>query len=109
MQRIMASWSPTLRRSEASIQISRSSRVRSRPVGPVARAASDTGVASARSSLVLTAVDFGRAYLTENWATRFVTELFQEFTIVSIGHIVLRPKASMLEGCDHRGRLVRQA
>ena len=38
------------------------------------------------TDLVLTAADFGRAYLTEQWAARFVTELFREFTVVFIGY-----------------------
>ena len=37
-------------------------------------------------NLVLTAADFGRAYLTERWASRFVTELFREFTVVFVGY-----------------------
>lgn len=37
-------------------------------------------------TLVLTAADFGRAYLTERWASRFVTELFREFTVVFVGY-----------------------
>ena len=37
------------------------------------------------SNLVLTAADFGRAYLTERWAARFITELFREFTVVFVG------------------------
>ena len=36
--------------------------------------------------LVLTAADFGRAYLTERWASRFVTELFREFAVVFVGY-----------------------
>ena len=43
------------------------------------------------SSLVLTAADFGRAYLTERWAARFVTELFREFTVVFVGYGVADP------------------
>ena len=43
------------------------------------------------SNLVLTAADFGRAYLTEQWAARFVTELFREFTIVFVGYSVGDP------------------
>ena len=43
------------------------------------------------SDLVLTAADFGRAYLTEGWAARFVTELFREFTVVFIGYSVGDP------------------
>lgn len=38
------------------------------------------------TNLVLTAADFGRAYLTERWAARFITELFRGFTVVSIGY-----------------------
>ena len=38
------------------------------------------------SNLVLTAADLGRAYLTERWAARFVTELFREFTVVFVGY-----------------------
>ena len=43
------------------------------------------------SSLVLTAADFGRAYLTERWASRFVTELFREFTVVFVGYGINDP------------------
>ena len=43
------------------------------------------------SGLVLTAADFGRAYLTEQWAARFVTELFREFTVVFVGYSVADP------------------
>ena len=43
------------------------------------------------SNLVLTAADFGRAYLTNGWAARFVTELFREFTVVFVGYSVSDP------------------
>ena len=43
------------------------------------------------SHLVLTAADFGRAYLTERWAARFVTELFRGFTVVFAGYSVGDP------------------
>ena len=48
------------------------------------------------SNLVLTAADFGRAYLTERWAARFVTELFREFTVVFVGYSVADPVMSYL-------------
>ena len=48
------------------------------------------------SNLVLTAADFGRAYLTEQWAARFVTELFREFTVVFVGYSVSDPVMSYL-------------
>ena len=43
------------------------------------------------SNLVLTSADFGRAYLTERWAARFITELFREFTVVFVGYSVGDP------------------
>ena len=42
-------------------------------------------------NLVLTAADFGRAYLTERWAARFVTELFRSFTVIFVGYSVSDP------------------
>ena len=40
----------------------------------------------APEELVLTDADFGRAYLTEGWAGRFVVELFREFTVLFVGY-----------------------
>ena len=48
------------------------------------------------SELVLTAADFGRAYLTEQWAARFVTELFRAFTVVFVGYSVGDPVVSYM-------------
>ena len=48
------------------------------------------------SNLVLTAADFGRAYLTERWAARFVTELFREFIVVFVGYSVSDPVMSYM-------------
>ena len=45
---------------------------------------------------MLTAADFGRAYLTERWAARFVTELFREFTVVFVGYSVGDPVMSYM-------------
>jgi hypothetical protein len=42
-------------------------------------------------NLVLTGADFGRAYLSEAWAARFVTELFREFTVVFVGYSLNDP------------------
>ncbi|MDQ0424551.1 SIR2 family protein [Cellulomonas iranensis] len=36
--------------------------------------------------LVLTDTDFGRAYLTRGWATRFLLPMFQEYTVVFVGY-----------------------
>ena len=38
------------------------------------------------NNLVLTRTDFGLAYLYDNWASRFVIQLFQEFTVLFIGY-----------------------
>ena len=43
------------------------------------------------SELVLTSADFGRAYLTEGWAARFVASLFADFTVVFIGYSLSDP------------------
>lgn len=36
--------------------------------------------------LILTDIDFGRAYLTEGWATRFLLELFSHYTVLFVGY-----------------------
>ena len=41
--------------------------------------------------LVLTSADFGEAYITSGWASRFVTELFSQFTVVFVGYSVNDP------------------
>ncbi|MCW0234257.1 MAG: SIR2 family protein [Ferrovibrio sp.] len=41
--------------------------------------------------MVLTSADFGRAYLTERWASRFITELFRTYTVVFVGYSLADP------------------
>lgn len=41
--------------------------------------------------LVLTSSDFGRAYLTEGWAARFVVRLFADFTVLFLGYSLNDP------------------
>jgi len=41
--------------------------------------------------LVFTSGDFGSAYLTERWASKFVTELFLNFTVVFVGYSINDP------------------
>ena len=36
--------------------------------------------------MVLTDADFGRAYLTEGWARRFLLDLFRSFTVLFVGY-----------------------
>jgi hypothetical protein len=42
-------------------------------------------------NLVLTSSDFGRAYLKDGWAARFIVELCREFTILFVGYSVTDP------------------
>ncbi len=42
-------------------------------------------------ALIFTSGDFGSAYLTERWASRFLTELFRNFTVLFIGYSVNDP------------------
>lgn len=41
--------------------------------------------------LVLTSGDFGRAYLRDAWAARFIVELFREFTVLFVGYSLNDP------------------
>ena len=44
------------------------------------------GNLSHRQGIVLTDEDFGRAYLTEGWARRFLVELFRHFHVLFVGY-----------------------
>jgi SIR2-like domain len=52
--------------------------------------------ADSGEGLVLTGSDFGEAYLTDRWASRFVTELFREFTVLFVGYGVDDPVMAYL-------------
>lgn len=41
--------------------------------------------------LILTSGDFGRAYLTERWASRFVSELFRNYVVCFVGYSINDP------------------
>jgi hypothetical protein len=41
--------------------------------------------------LVLSSSDFGRAYLTEGWAARFIVRLFADFTVLFLGYSLNDP------------------
>ncbi len=43
------------------------------------------------ANLVLTAADFGKAYLLDGWARRFITDLFRHFQIVFVGYSIVDP------------------
>ena len=55
-------------------------------------------------TMVLTDADFGRAYLTEGWARRFLLDLFQSFTVLFVGYshddIVMNYLARALPASD---------
>ena len=44
------------------------------------------GAVSHFSGMVLTDADFGRAYLTEGWARRFLLDLFRSFAVLFVGY-----------------------
>ena len=44
------------------------------------------GAVSRPHDMVLTDEDFGRAYLTEGWARRFLVSLFREYTVLFVGY-----------------------
>ena len=46
---------------------------------------------NALKNLVVTSGDFGRAYLQERWAARFVTELFREYYVCFVGYSLADP------------------
>ena len=41
--------------------------------------------------LIVSSGDFGRAYLTEGWATRFVSELFRNYSVCFVGYSINDP------------------
>ena len=43
------------------------------------------------NNLILTRTDFGLAYLHDSWASRFIIQLFQDFTILFIGYSLTDP------------------
>ncbi|MCY4437291.1 MAG: DUF4020 domain-containing protein [Chloroflexi bacterium] len=44
------------------------------------------GAVSCPHNMVLTDKDFGKAYLTEGWARRFLVSLFREYTVLFVGY-----------------------
>ena len=60
--------------------------------------------------LVLTDADFGRAYLIEGWARRFLVELFRSFTVMFVGYshddTVMRYLARALPASEAERRFI---
>ena len=48
-------------------------------------------VADGNAHLIMTSADFGRAYLTDGWAARFVCRLFADFSVLFVGYSVDDP------------------
>ena len=44
------------------------------------------GAVSNPGEMIITDADFGRAYLTEGWAPRFLIDLFSRFTVLFVGY-----------------------
>ena len=58
---------------------------------------------SSSKGLILSSSDFGRAYLADGWATRFVRELLQKYFIVLLGYSASDPPVRyLLEGLQSR-------
>ena len=65
------------------------------------------GTVSRHAEMVITDADFGRAYLNEGWAQRFLIELFGHFTILFVGYsyndrIMNYLTRALLPGKTHR-------
>ena len=57
-----------------------------------------------RLGFVLSSADFGRAYLADGWATRFVRELLQRYVIVLLGYSATDPPVNTCWKDFMRGR-----
>lgn len=55
-------------------------------------------------SYVLSSADFGRAYLSEGWATNFIRSLLNRYTVVLVGYQAEDPPVKyLLQGLNHDG------
>lgn len=55
-------------------------------------------------SLIVSSADFGRAYLVQGWATKFITDLLRYYTIVLVGYSANDPPVRyLLEGIHALG------
>lgn len=56
----------------------------------------------------LSSADFGRAYLSEGWATNFIRSLLNRYTVVLVGYQAEDPPIKyLLQGLNHDGRFDR--
>lgn len=57
-----------------------------------------------RHPYILSSADFGRAYLSEGWATNFIRCLLDRFTVVLVGYQAEDPPVKyLLQGLNHNG------
>lgn len=64
--------------------------------------------AAATHSYVLSSADFGRAYLSEGWATNFIRNLLERYTVVLVGYQADAPPVKyLLQGLNHDGKFDR--
>ena len=58
-----------------------------------------------RQGLVVSSSDFGRAYLAEGWATRFIRDLLDQYIVVLLGYSANDPPVRyLLQGLHTRGQ-----
>jgi NAD-dependent SIR2 family protein deacetylase len=61
--------------------------------------------ASKHHPYVLSSADFGRAYLSEGWATNFIRHLLERYTVVLVGYQAEDPPIKyLLQGLNHDGQ-----
>lgn len=61
--------------------------------------------ASKSHPYVLSSADFGRAYLSEGWATSFIRHLLERYTVVLVGYQAEDPPIKyLLQGLNHDGQ-----
>lgn len=54
---------------------------------------------------ILSSADFGRAYLSEGWATNFIRHLLEKYTVVLVGYQAEDPPVKyLLQGLNHDGQ-----
>lgn len=54
---------------------------------------------------ILSSADFGRAYLSEGWATNFIRSLLKSYTVVLVGYQAEDPPVKyLLQGLNHDGK-----
>jgi len=65
-------------------------------------------IGAEQHAYVLSSADFGRAYLSEGWATNFIRSLLEHFTVVLVGYQAEDPPVKyLLQGLNHDGQFDR--